>query len=198
MRWILLLAGLGLAANGLNEWRRNAAHEAGARPRTCAELAVSGPGDTGKIRLTEFLLCTGGFARQEEVGRWTDVWIPAVARGGAHHEKVLAEHPADGGIPAPARVEILVHLRDVRGRGSVDLVAEKDEITGEVVRGVGGLDAKARELLHRTFPDTDLAKCWIVDVGREPKGWGTIGGCLAGGVILLGLGLWMFRRKDGS
>jgi hypothetical protein len=197
MRWILLLAGLGLVGNGLYEWRRSAARGDGAEPRTCAELAVSGPGDTGKIRLTEFLLCTGEFAREEDVGRWTNAWIPAVPRGGAHHEKVLADPPPDGRIPAPARVAVLVRLRDVIGQESVDLLAEKDEIAGHVARGVADLDAESRALLEKTFPESDLDGCWIVEAGREPEGWGMIGGCLAGGAVLLAFGLRMFR-KGGS
>jgi hypothetical protein len=198
MRWILLLAGLGLLGNGMYEWRRNATRGAGAEPRTCAELAVSGPGDTGKIRLTEFLLCTGEFAREEDVGRWTNVWIPAVARGGAYEKKVLADPPPGGRIPAPAHVQVLVHLRDVIGQESVDLVAEKSEITGDVARGVADLDAEARAVIAKTFPESDLDKCWIVEAAREPEGWGLIGGSLAGGVILLALALRMFRRKGGS
>lgn len=198
MRWIFLLAGLGLVGNGLNEWRHNAAREAGAQPRTCAELAVSGPGDTARIRLTDFLLCTGGFAREEDVGRWTNVWIPAVPRGGAHHEKVLGDPPPDGRIPAPSRVVVLVRLRDVIGQQSVDLLAEKNEIAGHVARGVADLDAESRALLEKTFPESELDECWIVEAGREPEGWGAIGGSLAGGVVLLALGLWMFRGKVGS
>ena len=195
------ILGVGLGYFAFKEFRLS--QVAGQTPQaiTCSALAANGPGDNAHVTMNDFHMLTGSYVYQgkENSAKWERVWVPAV---GFDHpwvataEAAWAQAEADGAdappdIPDPKTFTVIVRAEDVAGETGVGRMAAEDALTGLVVNEVESLGRKERKLLEESYPGVDFDKCWILDVGREPKGGMTailIGACA---LALFAFGLWL-------
>jgi hypothetical protein len=194
---ILLIAGAVIGYHGFNEFRLARAASATPKTITCADLEQSGPGENVNIRLTDMLLCSHSviYKSRKTGGEWQTIWLPAVALDGPYVERVRemlinrVEH-----IPPPTNVRVIVKTGKVRNEHELEQLLDEDELEGMVVNSVESLGSEERKLLAEGYPGIDFSKCWIVEVGRQPKSVPAAMGIMGGGGALMLLGLGIFAR----
>ncbi len=203
MRFMILIAGIGLLVLGVKECRLAGSAKGDPQTITCAQLGENGPGDNVHIVMSDFILLEQSYIYAERYGSWTEVWIPAVPLDGAYHAEVRARIEKDGDnatMPPVKDLRVLVKLADAKDEADVATAGQKETLQGMVINDVDSLESDERKLLKESYPGIDFDNCWILETGREPGGLGKIILMILGGLVLsLGMiGWWLAGRSRGG
>ena len=194
----VIVGGCFLTFLGVQEFRLASGTKAEPQVITCAALERDGPGDNAYVELTGFALADDWVYQENKSGtKWVKVWAPAIALDGEYAAKMreaFAAHP-DGDVPAAevpvlARVDVIVRSDDVPDDAALQALGEQDSIRGLIVNRTESLGSEERKFLARSYPQADLDKVWILDAGRQPKGYAVSGAMTLGGLVLIGGGLF--------
>ena len=201
MRLVLVMGigGCALIWFGIEEPKLSSIARAEATPITCAELVANGPGDNAHVLLGDFLFVQPHYVYEEGKRGWEKAWLPAVPLGGEHHQEVqriIEEEGEDAEFPLPRKIGLIVKLTDAKNEDDVTRIGDQDTIQGLIVNDIESLGSEEKAILGGSYPGINFATCWILEVGRRPKGTGEIVGFFVGGIGLIGLaGFLVLRRR---
>ena len=202
----VIVGGCFLAFFGVQEFRLASGTKSTPQAITVAQLEADGPGDNAYVELTEFALMPNMVYQENKSGtKWAKVWVPATPLDGDYLRAMAALYAeaeasgvpvspaAEAAVPVPP-VRVVVRSDDIEDESGLDALAAQDTIRGLVVNRTEGLGKDEAKMLADGYPGSDMTKAWIVDVGREPKGYATSGAMTLGGLLLIGGGLFgVFR-----
>lgn len=159
----------------------------GPEPReiTCEELASKGYGSNAHVRLVSFHLATTDALHIEaKDGAWKRVWIPAYP---------AAEFATSSFDPTAFRV--LVRTDRVKTPEDLERLAQSEWIEGLVVNDLDALKPHELRRLEDRYPHTQIDRCWVLD--HERTLMSTLQADLVAllGLVLLGVGLWLWYRR---
>ncbi len=169
----MLVVGGVLIFFGIQELRLGL--KAGSSPQeiTFTDLMVDGPGDQVYFRVTDVIPGDRGYVAEEDsYGKLTKVWIPCE----------LNDSRTDS--------EFVLYSTDVSSETAAESLAVAGTHTGMIINDISGLGSEEKGLLRQSGINPD--KAWIFEVGRQPSGFLKYGSMIAGGIVVILLGLaWM-------
>lgn len=168
---------------------------------TCAALIDNGPGGNAHVRLTAAVACPTYFVYEGKTdkGPWSKVYLPALPEGGAWHREAKEAFAKTGNlsaVPAPSDIRVLLKFTNVRNEDHLGELIDAETIQGTIINSIESLDGKEKSLLRQGYPNIDVDRCYILQVGRKPTSGSlvllaTLGGA---GAAIIGL-LWIIWPK---
>jgi hypothetical protein len=176
---LLIALGLGLAGMGLHQ-RRLAQKATTAEVIPLGELIARRPANHAHVVVTDFRICNDYVFvyRKGHQFHWERAWVPLVPAA-------LAGKGVRAQRTGP--IHVLVMSSRLQGARDVARLTRSRALRGRVVHQVASLGAREQKLLALAYPDTDFARCLIIEEVPQPTA-GTIGRKLMLGVILLLVG----------
>ncbi len=177
------------------------------KPQTirCIDLINNGHGDNAHVVLADFIACTNYFVyeaasnRPGYSGPYQEVYLPCLELDGPWHQQCLAaveKHGDDAELPAPKDIRLILKLTDVKNDDRLCYQVDQDTLQGLIVNSVEGLDSEERKLLRQGYPNINLSKCLILQVGRKPRSLAVPVLALLGGVAMVVTGgVWLLKRN---
>ncbi len=166
---------------------------------TLRQLEERGPGGNAHVEISEGFLCEHDFVYASEGGDFTDVWAPAVPRDSEYAQEVRDSDR--GREPKPRDFRVLVYLPHAKARVDVKRAGDRDTWRGMVVNGIDDLTSEEREFLEKSYPQTDIGKCWVLELDRRPASPGALLVYFGGGTLMLGviaLLAWLRRQREAN
>ena len=184
MRVILIAVGAILAVLGTHEALVARIWKPEPHAISCAELATRGAGANSHVRLVSFHLATANALHDETPeGVWRRVWIPAFP----------AAEPATPSFD-PSGFRVLVRTDRVKSQADLERLASEAWIEGLVSNDVDPLQRHELRRLEDRYPHTQIDRCWILDHERTLMSTLVADAIAVVGLLLLGIGLWLWYR----
>ena len=105
----------------------------------------------------------------------------------------------DADYPTIDDFKVLIKTKRFKTIGSIpDGLSFQDRVQGLIVTSIDGLDREEKQLIHESFPNTDVENIIMIMEGREPASLGKSLGMCAGGSVMALLGVFslFFLRRS--
>jgi len=178
---------------GLNEKKLADASSQAPETISLKKLIDRGPEGNPNVILTDFQVCdnlvyqTSTIAGQA-VGSWSSVWVPIVPRGD------LAVGILGAAAP-PRDVQAIIFSKHVSNVQEVGAKLGVQNLRGMVTNRISSLNSKEKQFLQKGYPGINFDRCLIIDEGREPASSERISLYLAGGGLLVLIGLALLAKR---
>jgi hypothetical protein len=182
---VLVIVGCVLGWLGIQEWRLSAGAEDKPHEITLKDLIARGPGDNAHIILKDFIPCENFlYVGKKDSDHWKEAWVPVIPLDDPNKINLK-----------PTSFRAILKCSNVHNQGELERLAGKSPLQGMVMNEIESLGDKEKEVLRGSYPQTNFDRCWIIEPEREPAGLAKIGGYLGGGVVLMGVALFLFLKK---
>ena len=94
---------------------------------------------------------------------------------------------------------MIVKLPHAKARVDVKRAADRNVWRGMVINDIDGIPSDEREFLAKTYPNTDISKCWILELDRAPASARALLVYFGGGTLILAiiaLCAWLRRQRE--
>jgi hypothetical protein len=142
------------------------------------DLIKRGPEGNPNVIVKDFVICEDYVVEKKLAsGAWTKVWVPIVP----------ADEPEPKAGDKEATVYVFIFSDNITNEQQVSQRLGRPTLRGLVNKDAPrpGILGSAR--LRMRYPKTDTSRALILEEGRDPPGWFTLGLLASGTVVGLGL-----------
>ncbi len=195
-KFALIAIGGVLAFLGYKEMSLSSQAKPEAQTLSVDELAASGYGENAHVELKDFILCGWSFVYREGSGgeAYNTVWIPIVSMNDPEVVEVAMQMENDSSIETPAinSAPVIFKSSHIPDDDAMMRVADQQTVQGLIVNEIASISGEERKLLKEAYPNLDIDSAYILEHNRKPKGAGGTFGMMAGGGVLILLGIGLF------
>jgi hypothetical protein len=164
-------------------------------PISLARLLERGPNGNPNLILSDFELCENWVYEKKTmvgvaVGEWTKVWVPIVPTSDANRAGAGFVNLQD-----PQNIRTLILSSRVHNENEVAPTLAVKQLSGMVINQIAALSSKEKDLLRQGYPGVNFDNVIIFEENRQPASSEKIGWLLAGGGLLVIVGIGIAVKK---
>jgi ribosomal protein L32 len=197
-RWVLipLVIGITFLGVGFKEQKLADISSAEPEPISLARLLERGPNGNPNLILSDFEICENWILYEKKamvgvaVGEWTKVWVPIVPTSNANRAGAAFANFQD-----PQDIRTLILSSRVHNENEVVPTLAVKQLSGMVINQIAALSSKEKDLLRQGYPGVNFDNVIIFEENRQPASSEKIGWLLAGGGLLVVVGIGIAVKK---